>query len=278
MESEPKPLKNQSRVLTPSETVDNAYNTENLNAVYEQSDSPWIDSRGNISENVSQLVSQIQQSVFHGLNPQNYDLEKILELQESLNATNLSLKGRRHALSKLEAALDDSYYKLAKHLGSSLIEGRDVQDYIFRSSPTPELNTFYQSVSSGERTIDEVFDAIAPTHTDYVELQRALGNLMHEKGTGLSRTQVPATELLSAGDEHETVRAAKLRLLETGDYSGESGVDSSFDEFFKEAVISFQTRHHISPTGAGCRASWASNVLLPTCQIIAFVCTTVNRK
>lgn len=234
---------------THSATPSSLDNTETTSTVYELSDSPWIDSRGKMSENVLQLVSQIQQSLSHGLNPENYQLSNIVKLEKSLQTGKLSARERQLMLSKLESALDDAYYKLAKHLGSSLIEGRDVQDYIFRSSPQPELATMYQSVVMGEQTIDEIFDTITPTHTNYVDLQRALGNLLHEKSTGLGRTLVSISKPLSVGHEHEAVRSAKLRLLETGDYSASTGVDSQFDELFKDAVISFQTRHHISPTG-----------------------------
>ena len=223
--------------------------SETNNVVFEQSDSPWMDSRGNLTENVTQLVNQIQQSLYHGLNPENYELNKIVEINESLKSGELSLQQRQSALSTLESTLDKAYFKLAKHLGSSLVEGRDVQDYYFRSSPTPDLDHFYDNVLAGAQTVDEVFDSIAPTHNDYVELQRALGNLLHEKSTNLSRTRVPAGDTLIVGTEHESVRAAKLRLLETGDFTGSSGVDYSFDELFKEAVVKFQTRHHISPTG-----------------------------
>ena len=222
---------------------------ESTDSAYEQSDSPWLDSRGKVSENVSQLVSQIRLSLFHGLNPENYQLSKIVELEQALESGSLSLKERQSTLSKLESTLDDAYYKLAKHLGSSLVEGRDVQDYIYRSSPKPKLNTLYERVTVGKLTIDEVFDTITPTHRDYVDLQRALGSLLHEKNAGTGRTRIPTSDPLNVGDEHPAIRAAKLRLLETRDYSGSSGINSTFDEVFKEAVIAFQTRHHISPTG-----------------------------
>lgn len=218
-------------------------------SLYEQSDSPWINSRGNTTSNVTQLVRQIEQSLFHGLNPENYQLSKILELQEVLKSRSMSARDRQRALSQLESTLDNAYYKLADHIGSSLVEGRDVQTYVFRSSPEPELNTMYKNLASGEQTIDKVFDTIAPTHNDYTRLQDALRDLIHEKNAGLGRTHVPAGSTVSVGEDHETVRAAKLRLLETGDYTGSSGIHSTYDASFEEAVIAFQNRHHISPTG-----------------------------
>jgi len=130
-----------------------------------------------------------------------------------------------------------------------MIEGRSVQDYIFRSSPQPKLNSLYESVAAGELSINEAFDTIAPTHTDYVQLQHSLRNLMHEKSSGLGRTQVTASKSLFAGDTDPAIRSAKLRLIETGDFDGATGVNEEFDESFQEAVTAFQTRHHLSPTG-----------------------------
>lgn len=217
--------------------------------IYEVADSPWMNSQGQLSANVEQLVQQIQNSLYHGLNPENYQLNKIAELSQQANTRTLSLNERQRVLAELESTLDRAFYKLAAHLGSSLVEGRDVQPNYFRSSPKIKPNFFYDSLATGERSIDDVFNHIAPNHYDYVQLQDVLRNLMHEKSTGLGRTQVPSVNSLSVGDEHEVVRAAKLRLLETGDYTGDSGVDFTFDESFKEAVIEFQNRHHISPTG-----------------------------
>jgi len=216
---------------------------------FTEADSPWMDSRGELSDNVEQLATQIQDSVFHGLNPANYHLAKIAELNETLKSNDLSAKQRQKTLTKLEATLDSSFYKLADHLGSSLIEGRDVQDYIFRSSPKPKLNSLYDSVSDGALSIDEAFETIVPTHTDYVQLQHHLRNLMFERSEGLGRTAVKADKPILVGDTHPAVRDAKLRLIESGDFNGASGVNDTLNPAFSEAIISFQERHHISPSG-----------------------------
>ncbi len=238
-------------LFTTTPTLANSASATDARAdvMYEATDSPWLDSRGSLSDNSRQLVNQIKDSLYHGLNPANYRLDKIVELHERLNDKTLSLSEHRKILVNLKSVLDDSFYKLANHLGSSLVEGADVQPSNFRHSPKINAKSLYQSASAGDMSIDEVFDSIAPSHTDYVQMQNALSNLMHELSVGVGRTAVPATETLKFGDEHEVVRAAKLRLLETKDFDGSSSIDSRFDEVFRDAVVSFQARHHISPTG-----------------------------
>jgi len=217
--------------------------------VIEVEPNPWVNTQGNLTQNVSQLVSQIQDSVYHGLNPENYRLTEITEIHRRLQSTNLSAKDRNEALKELRTTLDGAFYSLAKHLGSSVIEGRSVQKYIFLNSPKPNLDSLHYQVIGGELDINEAFHSIAPTHSDYTRLQDALRILLNEKSSGLERTKVAQHEKLIVGDTHEIVRSAKLRLRETGDLEGPSEIDNVFDESLKTAVKAFQLRHHVSPTG-----------------------------
>ena len=228
-----------------SETTDDG----SSDVIYEVAHSPWVDGQGNVVDNSNQLIRQIQDSLYHGLNPDNYRLDEIVALHQRLTGSALSLNERQGVVAELESALDEAFYKLADHLGSSLIEGKSVQGSYFRESPKVDLKSLYQSASTGDTSIDEVFTQIAPAHTDYVQMQSALRTFMDEMSSGLERTTVPTADTLTVGDKHKAIRAAKLRLLETEDFDGSSGIDSNFDETFEEAVVLFQTRHHISPTG-----------------------------
>lgn len=235
----------------------NAFNIPGLGQVSDESpewnavvsDSPWVNAQGQLTDNVQQLIDQVQNSVFHGLNPENYNLNALVEQQQALKSRTLSLVERQQLIAKFETLLDGAYFELASHLGSSLVEGRDIQDYVFMTSPKPELGELYQRAADGEWSVDALFTSIAPTHSSYERLQNALTDLLHEKQTGLGRTSVAFERVVAPGEEHESVRAAKLRLLETGDFSGSSGVNNTLDEEFKEAVAQFQARHHLDATG-----------------------------
>jgi len=218
--------------------------------VYQVAASPWMLKNGELTDNVDQLLEQIKDSVNHGLNPEAYDLSAIVELQTKLNSSTLSDKRREALLNRFNKMLDKSFFRLAKHLGSSLIRGRSVQDYIFRESPNPNISAMYEHTISGERSIDDVFKYVAPQHKDYTQLQNALRDLLREKKSGIARTQVAdSTKNLVVSDRSTIVRDAKLRLIETGDYKVSEGVNDTFDPTFKEAVETFQERHHLSPTG-----------------------------
>ncbi len=154
------------------------------------SDSPWVNEQGQLTKNVQQLIDQVQNSVFHGLNPENYNLTALVEQQQALKSRTLSLVERQQKIAKFETLLDGAYYELATHLGSSLVEGRDIQDYVFMTSPKPELGELYQRAADGLWSVDALFTYIAPTHSDYERLQNALRDLLHEKQTGLGRTAV----------------------------------------------------------------------------------------
>jgi len=227
----------------------NTENTQQSESVFEAADNPWVDSSGFTSHNVDQMARQIQNSTHHGLNPANYHFDKIVALNNLLKNGNQSEQDRKKTATNLETLMDKAFYKLADHLGSSLVEGRDIHDYYYRSSPKPNLKSFYERLTNGELTVDEAFSSLAPSNTEYVLLQHQLQNLMYEKSHGGVRTTVPNAGEFSVGDTHDAIRKAKLRLLETQDFNGSSSIDDVFDPVFKDAVITFQTRHHISPTG-----------------------------
>jgi len=223
--------------------------SQQSDSILEAADNPWVDSMGFASSNVDQLARQIQNSTHHGLNPANYHLDTIIALNKTLKLGHQSERDRKKTAANLEAVMDEAFYKLADHLGSSLVEGRDIHDYYYRSSPKPKLKTYYQRLTDGELSIDEAFSSLAPSNTEYILLQHRLKDLMYEKSSGRLRTKVANAGEFKEGDSHEAIRNAKLRLLETRDFDGSSSIDETLDPIFKDAIIDFQTRHHISPTG-----------------------------
>jgi len=219
------------------------------NSSFAESTNPWVDGLGYPSNNVDQLARQIQNSTSHGLNPANYHLNQIISLSSQLKSNYLSAEDRLKTAAHLEHLTDEAFYRLADHLGSSLVEGRDVHDYYFRKSPKPDLKLYHQLMTSGQISVDETFRQLAPSNTEYVTLQHQLRNLLYEKSSGTPRTKVPNAGVFSLGDTHAAIRDAKLRLLETHDYDGASGISEMFDPHFESALRAFQERHHITPNG-----------------------------
>jgi len=68
---------------TPANTASIGENPNTGDILYEVSDSPWMDSRGFLTPNTHQLAKQVQDSVFHGLNPEQYELKRIAELSQA---------------------------------------------------------------------------------------------------------------------------------------------------------------------------------------------------
>jgi len=69
--------------FTPTISPVHANNSAAASAAETRSDpSPWVDRRGQLTPNVEQMAQQIQTSLYHGLNPEAYELQKILTLTE----------------------------------------------------------------------------------------------------------------------------------------------------------------------------------------------------
>lgn len=211
---------------------------------------PWLSDEG-ISHNAQVLIRALQDSRIHGLNPESYQLNSVLQTVDLLThldkgsaATQANDLSDEAALRfRLSDLLDSGFIKLANHLGQGVVDGRKLQSRLYRDAPKINAFNMLVSISSAELSVAEALSSIVPTHPEYIRLTRTMRNLLTERSTGIARTQVASTnksKLISEATDKQIIRE---RLLETGDLTFEAYMASNPDAELLKALRSFQARH-----------------------------------
>ena len=215
---------------------------------------PWLTNDG-ISHNAQVLIRTIQDARVHGLNPEEYDLTKILRTMDTLTHLDesavlnspednaLGLNDERLLRLQLNDLLDRNYIKLSRHLGQGVVNGRELQKRLYRDAP--EINAFnlLVSISNAELTVREALTSVTPSHPEYLRLTRTMRDLLTEKSTGIARTRVATdneAQLISETDDKQHLRE---RFLETGDLSFDGYMAANADAELLKALRAFQARN-----------------------------------
>lgn len=210
---------------------------------------PWLTDTG-LSHSAQVLIRAIQDARVHGLDPENYKLSKIVSTVELLShldqaeSDSIENADAQSALRfQLNELLDSSFIKLAEHLGQGVVDGRPLQNRLYRDAP--EINAFNMlvSISSAELSVSEALASVTQLHPDYRRLTRALRDLLTEQATGIGRTQVAVkndARPISTTYDKQRIRE---RLLETGDLSFDAYMASNPDAELLKALRAFQARH-----------------------------------
>ena len=192
---------------------------------------------------VRQLHDQVQRSVEHGLDPEDFHAR---QLGARLQARGKDAQYRADteilctdALARLAVTiefgkLDPSNLDRAWNFDRS-VEGMDV------------VSLFNNALNSGD--IAAALEAIEPDLVEYDRLQRALADYRAIEARG-GWTGVPTGEGLKVGSTGPRVAALRQRLRVTGDLTGPDPADPAvFDAPLEAAVTRFQRRHGIDADG-----------------------------
>lgn len=106
------------------------------------------------------------------------------------------------------------------------------------------------ALPDGDWHIPLADDPAAPlTHPESQRLADAVARYDELAGAG-GFPRVPDGPMLSPGERNPRVPALRARLRATGDYAGTMGADPwLFDAGLRDAVLAFQARHGLPPTG-----------------------------
>lgn len=221
---------------------------------------PWLSNDG-ISHNAQVLIRAIQDAGVHGLNPEEYELSRILRTMDTLTHLDQSdildsaednaqdLNDERLLRLQLNDLLDRNFVKLSRHLGQGIVDGRKLQKRLYRDAPSINAFNLLVSISNAELTVRDALASATPSHPDYVRLTRKMRDLLTEKSTRIERTQVAANneaQLISEADDKQILRE---RFLETGDLSFEGYMAANSDAELLKALRAFQARHGL-PQGS----------------------------
>ncbi|HYR69361.1 MAG TPA: L,D-transpeptidase family protein [Candidatus Dormibacteraeota bacterium] len=206
----------------------------------------WSDGRGPDRQS-RELAEALRAATLEGLNPKDYDVDTLEVRIKRLDRKGVfSEAPPAPALANLDLRLTYTYFQYANHLLNGRVSTATVDpDWI--TSPRDVDLVGNLQVATARHGVRRALLGLLPQDPDYHRLKDALvlyTGIEQEGGWGFIHSGPP----LRLGRVDPRVPSLRARLRTSGDLSN-GGRDRSFDRPLERAVMAFQTRHGLQPTG-----------------------------
>jgi murein L,D-transpeptidase YcbB/YkuD len=192
-----------------------------------------------------QLFDAIREAENDGLDPGDYHLTQLQELQEKLR---LSPDGTALAAA-YDVLLSDALLRLASHLAHGKVDAETLTDRGYPlKHPAPGQPPGIVAQVIYEMSIPRWLDTLRPSAPLYANMKDALQSYRAIARLGGWASQ-PEGPTLQLGDSGPRVRQLRARLAITADLPASLGNSGDFDEYVEAAVQRFQARHHLEVDG-----------------------------
>lgn len=192
------------------------------------------------TENRTQLIEAIKNAYKEGLLPEDYEYQKLVELEASPELTS-EAKEEYHKL------LTSAYIKYISHLTNGKVNPMEIYSDWEVKIKEIQPDTIL-SIALRKNKIDSTIESHKPKHTIYLNLKKALSkiNEMPEENFDTIITK----EKFKVGFKSKTVEKIKARLRFWGDLnSSDTLANDTYDKELKTAVSKFQARHGLANDG-----------------------------
>ncbi|MDT8405838.1 MAG: L,D-transpeptidase family protein [Methylococcales bacterium] len=192
----------------------------------------WIIQK-QLTHSAHQLLQVLAHAEQHGLNPEDYQAETLLQQALQLNQTPSATAESIHRQVLLELLISDSLLQFARHLYAGRVSPRWELP-----AKTVALDTLLPALVSAEQPTQQLL-AWAPRHRGYHALQKQLVILQ-------TQTQWPNIDIgptLRIGDQGKRVKQLRARM-------GLSAEPGLFTTELKQHIMAFQEQHGLNPDGA----------------------------
>jgi murein L,D-transpeptidase YcbB/YkuD len=200
----------------------------------------WVGVNGPL-ENGWIIVNNLRNSAVHGLNPEKYNINTILDLLPSQNAADLA---------RLETLLSYGLVMYMHDLNHGQLEPRQSDPELFAEAGSYDFNPLeaIQNCLAAD-DLHNFLESLAPQHDYYKGLQSALEHYRRLEADG-GWPSVPEGPTLRPGDNDPRIKDIWFRLLKY-DWVGLplQPATSFYDDALKAAVLRFQARHHLEEDG-----------------------------
>ena len=195
-------------------------------------------------EKLEELMQLIREAPAHGLDPADYEPDKLFTLFTQLLQTPDDASRAR-----VEIRLTESLLRYGAHRRYGKVEARKIDpDINFRRGTfgnRPVSQNINDALSSS--SLAAFIDMAAPTGPYYHHMQDWLARYREIQERGGYPT-VPPGPTLREGDSSPRVEAIRARLRASGDLQS-AGNSQEYDRELKNAVIAFQERHLLGADG-----------------------------
>jgi len=201
----------------------------------------WTDSK-----NFSALISILEDAYNEGLNPTDYNLERIVEL---IGETNKNQDPEK--IADLEMLMTDAIF----FYGSHLIMGKVDQSKISSGwevppNSLPGNGDSLLSIALAQKDLGQTINSLKPDNFMYKGMRNGLKNLRSIQADG-GWPSIPPGQVLKPGISDSRVAILRKYLIITGDLdrNTKSEDENVFDEIVESAVKQFQFRHNLNQDG-----------------------------
>ncbi len=200
-------------------------------------------------ENREELIEIIRNAYVEGLNPTDYHLERIEDLENQMTGGNRDID----LLANLELLLSDAVVLYSYHLLWGKVDQSKIRkDWDIPENPKPAgLDSLFANYKYNNN-LTEFFERLKPRHYMYVQLREGL-KLYRNIAENGGWPSIPDGEVLKPGMTNERIPVIREYLTVTGDLQTadleEDSVATLFDKELEQAVKTFQFRHNLSQDG-----------------------------
>ena len=195
------------------------------------------------SDSVNQLIAAIKDSYHDGLNPDDYHLPLIQDLQEKLTSKPDTIKQ-----AKLDTVLTDSLIRLGYHLLMGKVDPES-QDSSWNMSRILNLDSVLKMSSAIDNAqINKLVATLRPQTNLYKNMKQALQSYRKIQEEG-GWPHIPTGNTLKQGMTDKRVIILRKRLAVTADMPKSNMESNLYDTAVVTGVKQFQQRHGFEVDG-----------------------------
>jgi murein L,D-transpeptidase YcbB/YkuD len=203
----------------------------------------WFD-----KDNRLELIGIIEGANDEGLNPEDYHIEKIKQLEKMVDDGAMEPE----KIAALELLLSDAVVMYGHHLLWGKVDQSKIRSsWDVPKSPAPVgLDSLFTQYKF-KKDLNKLFEDLKPSHYMYTGLKQGLKRYREIAENG-GWPHIPSGEVLKPGMTDERVPVIRKYLYVTGDY-GDEIIDEDtslvYDDALVDAVKRFQFRHNLTTDG-----------------------------
>lgn len=192
-------------------------------------------------KNREDLIKEIKNSHYEGLNPSDYNIDLILKLEAKRPTLN------KDSIFSYDILLTENFEKLANHLHRGKLNPKKLYDN-WDLSPKEIALSDKLITSINKKTLPFLFEEIKPKHITYKKIKESL--ILLEKFPDTVFKQIKLADKIKLHDTLPEIIQIKERLSYWKDYTQKDSIITPvYDSITYLAIKKFQTRNGLSPDG-----------------------------
>jgi murein L,D-transpeptidase YcbB/YkuD len=200
------------------------------------------------SDKILQVLSVIYNSAAEGLDPDDYHINDIERLAETII---YSGQIGYDDISTIEKLLDDAFRRLSTHLGKGRVDPSvaDPQWNAQGRNTDKDWASFIENTLNADDPVRAI-QRLTPRHPEYVNQKKALADYRRIESEGGWGTFTTGLKKIEKGIRHRDVTLLRKRLAVTqGPVEFDPEEEELYDQALHEQVILFQERNGLEADG-----------------------------